>query len=84
LAALREMRRVCRVGGQVVLLNHFRSDIPFFSKVERLLSPMTVRLGFRADLDARPLLAQAHLHPISVRKVNTPKIWTLIHCRRDY
>jgi hypothetical protein len=45
---------------------------------------MTVRLGFRADLDARPLLAQAHLHPISVRKVNTPKIWTLIHCRRDY
>ena len=84
LAALREMRRVCRVGGQVVLLNHFLSDVPFFSKVERLISPLTVRLGFRSDLDARLLLTRAHLRPVSVRKVNTPKIWTLIHCRRDY
>ena len=39
LAVLSEMRRVCRVGDHIVLLNHFRSDIPFLSKVERLLWP---------------------------------------------
>jgi hypothetical protein len=27
------------------------------------------------------LLAQAELEPVSVRKVNTPKIWTLVRCR---
>ena len=84
LAVLREMRRVCRVGGHIVLLNHFLSDMPFLSKVERLLSPIaTARLGFRTDLDARPLLERARLRPIAIRKVNTPKIWTLVNCRRD-
>ena len=83
-AVLREMRRVCRVGGHIVLLNHFLSDMPFLSKVERLLSPIaTARLGFRTDLDARPLLERARLRPIAIRKVNTPKIWTLVNCRRD-
>jgi phosphatidylethanolamine/phosphatidyl-N-methylethanolamine N-methyltransferase len=81
---LREMRRVCRVGGHVVLLNHFLSSDPFFSKVERMVSPFMARLGFRSDLDARVLLAHARLHPVSVRKVNTPKLWTVIHCRRDH
>jgi phosphatidylethanolamine/phosphatidyl-N-methylethanolamine N-methyltransferase len=83
LAVLREMRRVCRVGGQIVLLNHFLSDIPFFSKVERLICPLTARLGFRTDLDIELLLDQAHLRPVSMHKVNRPKIWTLVHCQRD-
>jgi phosphatidylethanolamine/phosphatidyl-N-methylethanolamine N-methyltransferase len=83
-AAMREMCRVCRVGGHVVLLNHFLSGVPFFAKVERLISPLTVRLGFRADLDAGLLLAHARLHPVSVRTVNTLGLWTLIHCRRDH
>jgi phosphatidylethanolamine/phosphatidyl-N-methylethanolamine N-methyltransferase len=84
LAVLREMCRVCRVGGHIVLLNHFLSDIPFLSKVERIVSPfVTSKLGFRTDLDARLLLSRARLQPVSMRKVNTPKIWTLVHCRRD-
>ena len=83
-AVLREMRRVCRVGGHVMLLNHFLSDVPFLSELERLISPFTVRLGFRTDLEAGLLLAQAQLRPLSMRRVNVPGIWTLIHCRRDH
>jgi phosphatidylethanolamine/phosphatidyl-N-methylethanolamine N-methyltransferase len=85
LAVLKEMRRVCRVGGRIVLLNHFLSDSSFLSKVERMLSPITTaRLGFRTDVDARLLLERAALRPIAIRKVNTPKIWTLISCERDH
>ena len=84
LAVLSEMHRVCRVGGHIVLLNHFLSDTPFLAKVERLFSPIaTARLGFRTDLDARLLLERARLRPIAIRKVNTPKIWSLVHCRRN-
>lgn len=80
---LREMRRVCRAGGHIVLLNHFLSDNPMMSSVERWISPLTVRAaGFCADLDLSVLLDQAGLEPVSVKKVNTPPIWSLVHCRR--
>ena len=75
LAVLSEMRRVCRVGGHIVLLNHFLSDTPFLAKVERLFSPIaTARLGFRTDLDARLLLERARLRPIAIRKVNAENL----------
>jgi phosphatidylethanolamine/phosphatidyl-N-methylethanolamine N-methyltransferase len=81
-AVLREMRRVCRAGGHIVLLNHFLSTGPILSAVERWISPLTVRAGFRSDLDLSVLLTQAGLEPVSVKKVNTPRIWSLVHCRR--
>jgi phosphatidylethanolamine/phosphatidyl-N-methylethanolamine N-methyltransferase len=74
----REMYRVCRPGGRVVILNHFRSSNPLGSRLERAISPMTVHLGFKADLDLDGFLAQADLSPISVEKVNLPRIWSLV------
>ena len=79
---LREMRRVCRVGGHIVLLNHFLSWSPMLAWLERLISPLSARVGFRADLDLSSLLAQAELVPLSIHKVNTPSIWSLVRCRR--
>lgn len=79
----REMCRVCRVGGHIVVLNHFRSENPILSSLEKLLSPFTVHIGFRADLDLSGFLSQADLDPISVEKVNIPKMWSLITCRKD-
>jgi phosphatidylethanolamine/phosphatidyl-N-methylethanolamine N-methyltransferase len=80
-AVLREMRRVCRTGGHLVLLNHFLSTGPLLSKLERLISPLTAYAGFRADLDLSLLLAQAGLEAVSIRRVNTPPIWSLVRCR---
>ncbi|MEO8678505.1 MAG: methyltransferase domain-containing protein [Vicinamibacterales bacterium] len=74
----REMYRVCRPGGRVVILNHFRSSNLLGSAIERAISPMTVHLGFKADLDLPGFLAQANLHPVSIEKVNLPRIWTLV------
>lgn len=76
----REMCRVCRPGGRIIFLNHFRSSNPFVSRVERLISPLTVHVGFKADLDLETLLAQAHLTPVSIAKVNFPRIWSLVTC----
>ena len=79
---VREMYRVCRVGGHVVVLNHFRSTNRILSAVERLISPLTVHIGFRADLDLPGFLAQAELDPISIDKVSIPKIWSLVVFRK--
>jgi phosphatidylethanolamine/phosphatidyl-N-methylethanolamine N-methyltransferase len=66
-----------------VLLNHFRSTGPILSRIEQLISPLTVRVGFRADLDLSALLSQAGLEAVSIRKVNVPKIWSLVTCRKQ-
>lgn len=73
-----EMRRVCRPGGRIVFLNHFLSPNPILSRVERLISPLTIHIGFKADLDLPAFLAQADLQPISMEKVNFPRIWSLV------
>ena len=77
---VREMRRVCKPGGKIIVLNHFRSANPILSRVERALSPFTVHIGFKSDLDLPGFLAQAELEPLSIQKVNVPKIWSLVTC----
>ena len=79
----REMRRVCRPGGRIVILNHFRSANPLVSWAERLISPLTVHVGFKSDLDLPAFLAQAELRPVSIEKVNIPRIWSLVTCIKD-
>ena len=79
----REMRRVCRPGGRIIFLNHFLSPNPWVSRVERLISPFTVHIGFKADLDLPAFLAQTELQPVSLEKVNVPRIWSLVTCVND-
>jgi phosphatidylethanolamine/phosphatidyl-N-methylethanolamine N-methyltransferase len=78
-----EMRRVCRPGGRIIFLNHFLSPNLLVSRVERMISPFTIHIGFKADLDLPGFLAQSALEPISIEKVNVPRIWSLVTCVKD-
>jgi phosphatidylethanolamine/phosphatidyl-N-methylethanolamine N-methyltransferase len=79
-AVVREMHRVCRPGGRIIVLNHFRSSNPALAWIERGISPFTVHIGFKSDLDLPAFLAQAELKPVSIEKVNVPRIWSLVTC----
>lgn len=78
-----EMFRVCRPGGRIVILNHFKSTNALISRIETAISPLTVHIGFKADLDLHGFLTQADLAPISIEKVNVPRMWTLVTCIKN-
>lgn len=82
-AVVREMCRVCRPGGRIIFLNHFRSENRLLAWIERAISPLTVHIGFKSDLDLPAFLAQARLNPVSIEKVNFPRIWSLVTCVKD-
>jgi phosphatidylethanolamine/phosphatidyl-N-methylethanolamine N-methyltransferase len=82
-AVVREMRRVCRPGGRIVILNHFRGTNRLGAWLDRVISPLTVHIGFKSDLDLPAFLAQAELKPVSIEKVNVPRIWSLITCIKE-
>ena len=82
-AVTREMFRVCKPGGRVVILNHFRSDSRVGSWLERIISPFCLYLGFKSDLDLPAFLVQADLKPVSIEKVNIPRIWSLVTCIKE-
>ena len=77
-----EMRRVCRPGGRFVFLSHFLSSNPIGARFERFISPATVHLGFKADLDLPAFLQEAGLKPDSIEKVNIPRLWSLVTCSK--
>ena len=75
---VKEMHRVCRVGGHVVVLNHFLSENRFLARAERLISPLTVHIGFKADLDLPGFIDQSGFRPVSVERVSVPRLWSLL------
>ena len=77
-AVTREMHRVCRPGGKIIILNHFRSKSRLGSWLEKIIAPFTLYLGFKSDLDLPAFLVQADLKPVSIEKVNILKIWSLV------
>ena len=76
--ALLEMKRVCKKDGTIVLMNHFRSENALLGAIETVLNPIALKLGFKSDLELRPLLQAVGLEPREIRKVNAFNLWTAV------
>jgi len=77
---LREMKRVVKPGGNIVVLNHFRSERPAVGRFEDLVAPVCTRLAWKSNLPLEPLLKQVGLVPDITAKVNLFNGWRLIRC----
>jgi len=79
-AVLREMRRVVKPGGLLVILNHFRSNRRLSGHLEDFIAPVCTRLGWKSNLAMGPLLKKVGLTPELVVKVNLFNGWRLVKC----
>ena len=77
---VKEMKRVCKPGGYLVFLNHFRSDNPIFGHLEKILSPIFYRIGFRTDLSVYELMKSCDLEIETLEHIDFLGHWKAVRC----
>jgi phosphatidylethanolamine/phosphatidyl-N-methylethanolamine N-methyltransferase len=77
-----EITRVCRPGGAVVVVNHFRSGHRALRGAERALSPASQWIGFRLDLPLEVVTRAPGLRVEREERVNLLGLWHLLVLRR--
>jgi phosphatidylethanolamine/phosphatidyl-N-methylethanolamine N-methyltransferase len=75
-----EMIRVCKPGGNIILLNHFSNGNRLIAAIEKVISPLCKQLGWRTDLSLATVLDGTHLAVIHKQKVNPLRFWHLVKC----
>lgn len=75
-----EMRRVCRPGGTIVIVNHFASEHGVMRFVEQRLAPLAGKIGFHADFSLDAFLEASKLTVREIRPSNLFGYWRLMRC----
>jgi len=71
-----ELSRVCRRGGTVVVINHFRSRNPIASTVDSMIAPITRRLGWKT-LDVEDVFGHQPIEPRSLYKTSRLSLFSI-------
>lgn len=79
---LSEMKRVCRLSGRIVIVNHFLSRNPLKASLEKVLTPLSIHVGFRLDTPVATVLDDPELVLEMKRRVNLFGNWTLLRLRK--
>lgn len=77
-----EVRRVCRKGGHIVIVNHFSGQPPW-RLLERLFRPLAGWLGFRSEFSLEHHVTRHGWKVLSVEPANLLALSRLIHIRNE-
>lgn len=66
---VRELRRICRPQGHILILNHF-SGSRFWRLLERAVQPLSAKIGFRSDFHFEEHIACYDWKVLSVESAN--------------
>lgn len=76
---LREMQRVCRPGGEIFVVNHFRSANRWVGGIERALAGFSDQLGFHPDFALEAILGRTSAELIESARINV--FWKVLRFR---
>lgn len=80
---IKEIERVCKPGGDVIIVNHFAAERGLRRNVESFLAPLSNKLGWRPDMPVEEILAHTTLHEVGRHTLPPLGLFTMLHLRKD-
>jgi phosphatidylethanolamine/phosphatidyl-N-methylethanolamine N-methyltransferase len=80
---MKEMYRVCKPGGRIVIINHFRSDHPVLGFITGIAHPVTKLLGWSSLLRYRDVVDGVPLKVERREKTSRYSFHTIIVLRKE-
>ena len=77
-----ELSRVCKPGGDVLILNHFSSEDRFMRFVEKTAAPFSKALGWRPEFPLDAVMGEKDLALVSRQFVKPAGLFSLLRFRK--
>ncbi len=80
---MRELDRVTRPGGQVLLVNHFSQEQGLRGWVERRMAPFADKIGWRSVFDTSRVMGCKDLHLVERQSLRPLGLFTMMRFAKD-
>ncbi len=78
-----EVKRVCRKGGQVVIVNHFKSKNKVIETVEKIINPVCKKIGWRSDLCLNEFINRSGLNVKEKYMLKKLDFWHIVFATNE-
>jgi phosphatidylethanolamine/phosphatidyl-N-methylethanolamine N-methyltransferase len=79
----RELLRVCRPGGRILMLNHWAGIPDTTNLVNAIVGRVATACSVNWHLDLSQFLGELGLHATVIESVNVPRLSSIVMCRKD-
>lgn len=83
LQVLAEVKRVSKPEGQIVIINHFQSQNKIMAQLEKWVSPLCTKIGWRSDLALDYLVQHANLQIDRKYSLNKLDLWKVVYATNN-
>ncbi len=83
LQVLAEIKRVSKPEGQIVIINHFQSQNKLMAQLEKWVSPLCTKIGWRSDLALDYLVQHADLRIDRKYSLNKLDLWKVVYATNN-
>jgi len=78
-----EIKRVTKKNGKIIIINHFCSKRSFFSKIEKIFTPLFLKLGWKGGVSVDLLSNHCHLQIEEISKKHKLDPWVVVHATNN-